>query len=234
MTPRPIANNHSDREVSDFLLRACHDLRASSRAVRVHTELILKNREAPPGSHLEQGLGFVVEGAKKLDGLIDALTGYSVALTTEAAAFHATRLDILLRAALKKLDAEIRSCGAEVTYGVLPEVNAHPERMMQVFENLLRNAIMHRGETAPRIRVDAARQPEGWLFAVRDNGPGIEESLLEKVFLPFERLKGKQAGCAGLGLTICRLIIERHGGRIWAESKPGDGATFYFVLPEEP
>ena len=234
MTPRPTGNNHSDKEVSDFLLRACHDLRASSRTVRIHSELGIKDGLAPAGSKLEQGLGFVVEGSKQLDGLIDALTGYSVALTTQAAAFQTTRLDILLRAVLRKLDAEVRNCGADVSYGALPEVNANPDRMMQVFENLIRNAIVHRGETSPRIRIDASRQPEGWLFAVRDNGPGIEASLVEKVFLPFEQLKGKQVGGAGLGLTICRLIIERHGGRIWAESKPGGGATFYFVLPEEP
>jgi signal transduction histidine kinase len=104
---------------------------------------------------------------------------------------------------------------------------------MQVFEHLIRNALLHRGDAAPRIRIEAAPHDEGWLLTVRDNGPGIEASALERIFLPFERLKGKQLGGAGLGLTTCRAIIERHGGRIWAESSPGDGATFCFVLPAE-
>jgi len=233
-SPRPPADGHSDREVSDFLFRACHDLRASSRAVRVHSELILKDGEVPAGSTLEQRLGFVVNGAKKLDVLIDSLGSYSVALATDASSFQSSPLDILLRSVLKKLDPEIRGCGGEVTSGPLPSVNGHPDRLMQLFENLIRNALVHRSEATPRVRIEAARQADGWLFTVHDNGSGMEESSLEKIFLPFERLKGKQLGGAGLGLTICRLIVERHGGRIWAESKPGEGAKFYFVLPDEP
>jgi light-regulated signal transduction histidine kinase (bacteriophytochrome) len=234
MTPLPTGIEHSDREVSDFLLRACHDLRSSSRTVRAHCELLLKDGEAAAGSTLERRLLFVTDGAKKLNALIDSLTSYSLALTTEAAKFQAVRLDILLRAVLQRLDADIRGCGAEVTYGSLPEVNGNPDRLMQVFENLTGNAIVHRGEAAPRIRIEATRQTDGWWFTVRDNGPGMEEADLERIFLPFERLRGKQHNGSGLGLTICRLIVERHGGRIWAESKPDEGATFYFTLPEEP
>jgi signal transduction histidine kinase len=234
MTPGRTSNEHSDREVSDFLLRACHDLRASSRAVRVHSELILKDGTSGPVSNLDQRLGFVVDGAKKLDALIDAITSYSVALATDTALFQTARMDILLRSVLKKLEPEVRACNAEVTYGTLPALNGNPDRLMQVFEHLIRNAIVHRADGAqPRITIDAKEDPPGWLFTIRDNGPGIEESALEKVFLPFERLKGKQLGGAGLGLAICRVIVERHGGRIWAESKAGEGATFCFVLPSD-
>ena len=107
----------------------------------------------------------------------------------------------------------------------------HPDRLMQVFEHLIRNALVHRGDAAPRVRIDAAPHDDGWQLTVRDNGPGIEPTALERIFLPFERLKGKQLGGTGLGLTICRAIVERHGGKIWAESEPGEGAVFSFVLP---
>jgi len=220
-----------DREVSEFLLRACHDLRASARAVRTHSELILKDAGAARNSGFEQRLGFIVEGAGRIDLLLDGLASYSVALQTEAASFQSTRMDVLLRCVLAKLDRQLRECGAEVVYGELPLVTGNADRLMQVFENLLRNSLAHRGQAAPRIRISAGRQAEDWLLAVRDNGLGVEAASLERIFMPFERLPGRDRVGAGLGLTICRVIVERHGGRIWAESEAGDGATFCFTLP---
>jgi len=226
-----MARSKSDREVSEFLLRACHDLRTSARTVRTNAELFLKDSGAPRTSSFEQRLGFIVEGARRIDLLLDGLASYSVALQTDAASFQATRMDVLLRLVLTKLDKELRKCGAEVTYGELPAVTGNPDRLMQVFENLLRNAVAHRGQGAPRIHISGARQAEDWLFTVRDNGPGIEAAFLESVFTPFERLQSKERWGAGLGLAICRAIVERHGGRIWAESQPDGGATLCFTLP---
>jgi light-regulated signal transduction histidine kinase (bacteriophytochrome) len=223
--------SHSDREVSEFLLRACHDLRGSARAVRTHSELFLKEAGAPETSGFEQRLGFIVEGARRVDLLLDGLASYSVALQTEAASFVSTRMDALLRSVLRKLDKELRDSGAEVVYGELPMVTGNPDRLMLLLENLLRNALAHRGQMPPRIHISACKQPEGWLFAVRDNGPGVEAAFLESIFKPFERLQHKQRWGAGLGLAICRAIVERHGGRIWAESQPESGVTFRFTLP---
>jgi light-regulated signal transduction histidine kinase (bacteriophytochrome) len=224
---------HSDREVSEFLLRACHDLRASARAVRTHSELFLKEAGAPRISGSEQRLGFIVEGARRIDLLLDGLACYSVALQTEAASFLSTPMDALLRSVLTKLDKELRDSGAEVVYGKLPIVTGNPDRLMLLLENLLRNALAHRGQVAPRIDISACKQAEGWLFAVRDNGPGVEAAFLESIFTPFERLQNKQRWGAGLGLAICRVIVERHGGRIWAESQPETGATLCFTLPSQ-
>ena len=226
--------SRSDREVSEFLLRACHDLRASARAVRTHSELFLKDAGSPRSSSFEERLGFIVEGARRIDLLVDGLASYSVALQTDAASFQSTRTDLLLRSVLTKLDKGLRDCGAEVVYGELPIVTGNPDRLMQVFENLLRNALVHRGQAAPRIHISAVKQAESWLFAVWDNGPGVEAASLESIFMPFERLQGKERVGAGLGLTICRVIVERHGGRIWAESRPDSGATlFCFTLPAQ-
>lgn len=224
---------NSDREVSEFLLRACHDLRAAARAVRTHSELFLKDAGIPRNSGVEQRLGYIVDGARRIDLLVDGLASYSVALQTDVASFQSTRMDVLLRSALKKLDKELRDSGAEVSYGELPTVTGNLDRLTQVFEHLLRNALVHRGQAIPRIQIGADKQAEGWLFTVRDNGPGLEADSLERIFMPFERLQGRERPGAGLGLAICRAVVQRHGGRIWAESQAGSGATFRFTLPAQ-
>jgi len=225
--------NKSDREMSEFLLRACHDLRSSVRTVRTHSELFLKDTGKEWASGLEQRIGFIVEGASRIDLLVDGLTRYSVALQTAAAPFQSVNLEVLLRSVLAKLHKELGDCGAEVTHSELPQVSGNPDRLMQVLENLLRNALVHRGTDPPRIDVSAGRHGEGWLVTVHDSGPGVESGALERIFLPFERLHGRTHAGAGLGLAICRVIVERHGGRIWAESQEGRGATFCFTLPEQ-
>jgi light-regulated signal transduction histidine kinase (bacteriophytochrome) len=228
-----VARSKSDREVSEFLLRACHDLRASTRAVLTNAELLVRDAGTPSSSSLERRLAFMIEGARRIDLLLDGLASYSVALQTEPASFQATRMDVLLRLVLTKLDKKLRNCGAEVVFTELPVVMGNPDRLMQLFENLLRNTLVHCGQAAPRIHISAARHAEGWLFAVRDNGPGVEADFLESIFMPFERLQGSERASAGLGLAICRVIVERHGGRIWAESQPESGATFCFTLPTQ-
>jgi light-regulated signal transduction histidine kinase (bacteriophytochrome) len=219
----------SDREVSEFLLRACHDLRGAARTVRTHSELFLKEADKRGDPAIGQRLGFIVDGSLKIDRLLDGMVHYSLALQTDPASFQSTRTDVLLRFVLQQLDKEVRSAGAEVIYADLPEVKGDPDRLMEVFENLVRNALVHRSDAPPRIEIGAARQPGEWVFSVKNNGPGVETDFLERIFLPFERLDRHGPG-AGLGLTICRAIVERHGGRMWAESRPANGSTFYFTL----
>ena len=201
--------------------------------MRTQSELLLRDPEASGNSALQQRLGLIVEGAGKLDLLLDGLAGYSVALQTNPASFQAAPMGVLLRSVLAKLTQDLRDCGAEVTYDDLPTVMGNPDRLMQLLENLLRNALVHRGQAAPHIHVSAVRQAEEWLFAVHDNGPGVDAASLQKIFLPFERLQGREHPGPGLGLAICREIVERHGGRIWAESQPGCGTTFRFTLPAQ-
>jgi signal transduction histidine kinase len=220
----------SDRAVSEFLLRACHDLRAAARAVRTHSELFAREA-AGRDAATEQRVGFIVEGAGQIDSLINGIAAYSIALQTDPASFQPVRLDVLVRNVLMKLNREIQECAATVKYADLPEVAGNPDRLMQLFENLLRNAIGHRGQASPEIEIRAQRQGEDWLLVVSDNGPGLEADALDSIFKPFERLAGRKQHGAGLGLAICRAIVERHGGRIWAESRPGEGARFHFTLP---
>jgi signal transduction histidine kinase len=198
--------------------------------VRAHSELLLRDSALPRDSDVERRIGFIVEGAKKIDSLLDGLAAYSIALQIEPGSFQPVRLDILLRTVIAKLKKDLEACSAEVEYGELPLVCGNPDRLIQLFEHLLRNAVMHRAEAAPRVSLTAAEHAEGWLITVRDNGRGVDEDSLETIFKPFERLNTENGG-AGLGLAVCREIVERHGGRIWAERPPEGGALFRFTLP---
>jgi signal transduction histidine kinase len=220
---------YSSPDFSEFLLRACHDLRAPLRAVRAHAELLL--RDEPTSTAVAERLGFIVDGARKIDLLVDALSRYSIALQISPGSFQSTSMDLVLRSALSRLDREVRANDAVVTYDKLPRVNGNPDRLIELLENLLRNALRHRGLATPSIHVAAEEQAEGWLFAVRDNGPGVEDEYLERIFEPYVRIHPELHAAAGMGLAICRVIVERHGGRIWAESRPAGGAAFFFCLP---
>src|SRR5436305_8580965 len=213
----------------EFLMRACHDLRTPMRAVLANAELLLRCPEKREGPDFERILGCILEGARKSDSLVDALSSYSLALHTQPGTFQLVKTEVLLRAVLAKLAPDLRSSRAEVTYDELPRVPGDPDRLLQLFENLLRNAIQHRGPSAPRIHVSAKKQGDAWCFAITDNGPGVDPTYLERIFRPFERLNGSSG--VGLGLAICREIVVRHGGKIWAESQPGSGCTLLFTLP---
>jgi signal transduction histidine kinase len=218
-------------EAAEFLFRLCHELRTPVRAVRSQTELLLRDLASQVTPRGGEQLGFIAGGARKLDALVDSLASYSIALQIETSSFQATPLRPMVRAVLAKLNPELQQQGAQVTFGDLPVVDGNPDRLMEVFEILVRNALVHRGEASPSIEITVDEQPEQWLFAVRDNGPGIEEPYLESIFRPFERLHGDRRG-PGLGLSTCRVIIERHGGRVWAERRPGGGTAFLFTLPK--
>ena len=146
---------NSDLDVSEFILRACHDLRSSTRAVRIYSELLLKDADGARNSTFEERLAYVLEGARKIESLLDGLTKYSLALQTDAASFQSTATDVLLRSVLMKLNKELSDCDGKVTYDELPRVTGDPDRLMQVFENLIRNSLVHRGETPPQIHIGA-------------------------------------------------------------------------------
>jgi light-regulated signal transduction histidine kinase (bacteriophytochrome) len=233
--PAPEGRLYTGQEISEFLLRACHDLRTPLRAIHAHAELLVKSGGLPAAPGTEPRLAFIVEGAAKMDQLVDGLSSYSIALRTDPGSFVITPLGVLLRTVLAKLEKELRNNQAWVTSGELPRVSCDPNRLMQLFENLLLHALRRRGQIVPRIDITAATHDKGWLFTVRDNGPCIEAADLERIFQPFARWHGEDRAGSGLALAICREIVERHGGRIWAEyrdeSGGGSGCTFLFTLP---
>jgi signal transduction histidine kinase len=221
-------------DISQFLLHTCHDLRTVLRGIRVHAELLAKESKREGAQDFADHVNPIVDGTAKLERLANGLTSYSIACQIDRSLFVYTPLEVVLRSELARLAKDLRENDALATYDPLPRVRCDPDRIQQLFENLLRNALVHRGECAPRIHVSAQEDGDSWLFAVRDNGPGIEGDYLERVFEPFERLRGQQSPGPGLGLATCRKTVENHGGKMWAESEVGRGSTFYFTLPAEP
>jgi len=220
----------ADCDTSEFLFRACHDLRTSLRSIRSHSELLLKNRHAPEQADMKS-LDFVVENARRIDRLADGFAEYAIALQIDSGSFQPTPMNVMFRTVVAMLRKEIEAGGAQVSAAELPRVAGNADRLMQVLRNLIVNALQFRGDAPPVIEISAERNGEEWEFSVRDNGPGIEAAYLETIFKPFERLEGRKHEGPGLGLAICRQIVERHGGRIWAESHLGSGSTFRFTLP---
>jgi hypothetical protein len=183
---------HTDSEWSDFLSRACHDLRGPLRAIRSHAELLIKQGAAPPGSELEGSLGFIVNGSIQAGVLIDGLTDYSLALQIDQGTFRPVPVGVILRAVLARMAAYLRENHAEVSYEKLPVLPGDADRLMQLFEQLLDYSVRQRGADDPRVWIAAESRSDDWLFRVRNNGPGMEAEILEKIFKPFARFHGKE------------------------------------------
>lgn len=209
-----------DSDLSEFLMRASHDLRAAMRAIRVHAELLRRDGHAPEIPSFEERVGFIVDGIGTIESLADELSGYSIALQTEETSFLFIQMGAVLRTALAKIERQLREQGVEVTYGGLPRVFGDPDRLAQLFQILIGNALRRHaaGACALRLHIAAEKQADDWLFSVREilsvrDGRGLDVT----VKVP--------------DLAICRMIVERHGGCLWEESKPEIGTRFLFTLP---
>jgi light-regulated signal transduction histidine kinase (bacteriophytochrome) len=166
-----------------------------------------------------------------MQALIKDLLMYA-RLGTEGRPFDPTDCSAVLQQALANLHAAIEESGATVTYESLPTIMADASQLEQVFQNLLANAIKFRSDRPPEAHVKAERGDHEWIFSVRDNGIGIHPHYAERVFVVFQRLHSRtEYPGTGIGLAICKKVVERHGGRIWVESQPGQGATFFFAIP---
>jgi light-regulated signal transduction histidine kinase (bacteriophytochrome) len=186
--------------------------------------------------HIDEKAGryifFAVDGVKRMQKLIDGLLAYS--RVSRGATFSAVDMNRACDQALLNLTLAVREAGAVVTRADLPTVFGDETQLTQVFQNLLGNAIKFTkpGE-APRVDVTAGRSGNEWLFSVRDQGIGIDPQYADRIFLIFQRLHSREEyPGTGIGLSLCKRIVERHGGRIWVDSRPGQGATFTFTIPE--
>jgi light-regulated signal transduction histidine kinase (bacteriophytochrome) len=222
-----------DPLLQSFLDRAIHDLRASARRIGISTEMLsgrLGHGLAPEGepclNHLRNGVG-------ELNSILKAMSSYSVALSAANYTFRAISLKTVLSSALAHIREPITEAGATITHTGLPEVTGDADRLREVFQHLILNALSYRTEERPRINIAADRGLDGWLITVRDNGTGFEPKYSTQVFAPFYRLHGSEIPGVGLGLTICRRVLELHQGRIWIESEKGSGTTCFFTLPAE-
>lgn len=221
----------SNAELEQFAYVASHDLQEPLRVVSSFLQLL----ERRYGDVLDdKALHFVhqaVSGAERMKTLTNDLLALS-RVSTRARSSKVISCDLVLEEVLKNLRIALEEAGGQVVVDPLPMVQADPTQLSMLFQNLVGNAIKFRGEKSPNIRIDAARKDEYWCFAVRDNGIGIAPEFAERVFVIFQRLhvQSEYSG-TGIGLAICKRIVERHGGNIWFESEPGQGSTFYFTLP---
>jgi PAS domain S-box-containing protein len=223
----------SNDELQQFAYVSSHDLQEPLRMVSSYTQLLAKRYKGRLDSDADEFIAYAVDGCNRMQGLIQDLLTYSRAGTNEKA-LHEISGEDALRVALTNLRPTIQQSGAVVTHDSLPAVTTDAPQLTQVFQNLIGNAIKYRGHEVPQVHVSATNNGgDEWIFSVRDNGLGIDPQYFERIFIIFQRLHGREEfEGTGIGLAICKKILERLGGRIWVESQPEKGSTFYFALPD--
>lgn len=221
----------SNAELEQFAVVLSHDLREPLRTVLNYARLLSERCGEQLDDRAQRYLNRVLGGAERLDRMIEGLLEFS-RVTSRNRLPAPTDAEVVFEQVCADLRGLIEGAGATVTHEPLPAVLADPTQLLRLMENLLANAIKYRGPDPPRVHVWAEPRENRWLFAVRDNGVGIEPRDRQRIFAPFQRLHcGAESPGMGLGLAVARRIVERHGGKIWVESQPGKGSTFYFTLP---
>lgn len=200
--------------------------------VASYMQLLSRRYKGKLDSDADEFIGFAVDGALRMQALINALLSYS-RVGTQGKAFERTDVERVLDGTLAGLKKAIEESGAEITRSPLPTVQADAAQIGQLFQNLVGNALKFRDHRRPVVRITAVRRENEWLFSVADNGVGFDPKDSDRIFVMFQRLHSKdEYPGTGIGLAVCKKIVERHGGRIWVESSPGEGSTFYFTLPD--
>jgi PAS domain S-box-containing protein len=225
----------SNTELQEFAYVASHDLQEPLRMVTSYLTLLARRYKGKLEQDADEFIEYAVDGAERMQGLIEALLLYS-RVNTRGKPPEPTDCEEVLKQTLNNLQVAIEEKDAEVTHDPLPGIMADDIQMVQLFQNLIGNGIKFQEEgQRPQVHISAEDQGGKWLFSFSDNGIGIDPESSERIFTIFQRLhaRGKYPG-TGIGLSVCKRIVERHGGRIWVESEPGKGATFKFTLPKTP
>ncbi|MCL5960742.1 MAG: ATP-binding protein [Chloroflexi bacterium] len=221
----------SNADLQQFAYVASHDLQEPLRMVASYVQLLARRYQGKLDSDADEFIAYAVDGATRMQVLINDLLAYS-RVGTRGRPPAATEASAALQEAMSNLQFAIEESGAEITHDALPAVQADRPQLVQLFQNLIGNSIKFHGEETPRIHVSAEPKGSDWVFSVRDNGVGIAPEYFQRIFLLFQRLHGRaEYRGTGIGLAICKRIVERHGGRIWVESEVGRGSIFYFSLP---
>ncbi|EFO82113.1 sensory transduction histidine kinase [Oscillochloris trichoides DG-6] len=223
----------SNADLEQFAYVASHDLQEPLRGVIGMLQLLHERYQGRLDSRADQYIALAIDSANRMQALINDLLLFS---RVERRNQIFTQMDAAaaLEHAMANLQVVIQESGAEITYDPLPQIYADSTQITQLFQNLLSNAIKFRDEAPPRIHISAQRRSNAWVFAVRDNGIGIAPDHVERIFIIFQRLHPRQAyPGTGIGLAICKKIVERHGGQIWVNSHLGHGATFFFTIPDQ-
>jgi len=220
----------SNEDLKQFALVAAHDLQEPIRTVASFAQLLAVRYEGKLDPSADEYINHIVSGAHRMSRLVEDLLTFAQ-LSTRPTVLSSQDSEVMLGTAQFNLAAKIRETGAVVTHDALPRVMADQMQIIQVFQNLISNAIKYRSAAPPSVHVSARVEAAECVFCVRDNGIGFKQEYADRIFGLFKRLHGKEVPGTGIGLANCRKILERHGGRIWAEAEEGVGAAFYFSLP---
>jgi light-regulated signal transduction histidine kinase (bacteriophytochrome) len=218
--------------LQQFAYAASHDLKEPLRTITTCLQLVRRNYSGQVlGKEAGELMDGAVAGAQRMNALVEALLEYSQAGEVAESAIEPVRVDQVVGDAIADLQSAITETGATVSIGQLPEVTANPLHLGRIFQNLISNALKYRSDQSPRIAVSASENGIGWIFTVEDNGIGIQPEYHAQIFGISKRLHGIEYPGTGIGLAICKKIVDRHGGSIWVESEVGKGSRFSFTLP---
>lgn len=220
----------SNRDLEQFAYVASHDLQEPLRTVTSYAQLLARKYQGNLDAKADKYINYIVEGAARMQQLIEDLLEFS-RVGTRAKQLVPTDCENVLNQVLENLKIAIAESRTRVTHDALPTVMGDETQLIQLFQNLIANAIKFRREEPPRVYISVEQREKEWLFSIRDNGIGIETEYFDRIFTIFQRLHSKsEYPGTGIGLTVCKKIVERHGGHIWVESEPSAGTTFHFTI----
>lgn len=220
----------SNRDLEQFAYVASHDLQEPLRTVTSYAQLLARKYQGNLDAKADKYINYIVEGAARMQQLIEDLLEFS-RVGTRAKKLVPTNCENVINQVLENLKIAIAESRTRVTHDPLPTVMGDETQLIQLFQNLIGNAIKFRGEEVPRVYISVEQREKEWLFSIRDNGIGIETEYFDRIFTIFQRLHSKsEYPGTGIGLAVCKKIVERHGGRIWVESEPSAGTTFHFTI----
>lgn len=232
LTAQAAELTRSNQDLAQFAYVASHDLQEPLRMVGSYLELLSRRYKGRLDHEADEFIGFAVDGAMRMKGLINDLLGYSRAGSTPLK-WQRFDVAVMLEGVLASVGPHLKETGGAIDVGPMPIITGDALQLERVFQNLIDNALKYHSEAPPRIRITATSTGKGWQFAVVDNGIGIDPRFGEQIFEIFKRLHGRdQYSGTGIGLAVTKLVIERHGGRIWVEPGEGGGSVFYFTIPE--
>ncbi len=226
--------SRSNAELQQFAYVAAHDLQEPLRIVTSYVDMLSQKMEGNLDPKSQKYMAYIVDAASRMQALIRDLLSFA-RVDKQARSLVPVDSNDIFQDAVSNLKQTIEEAGATITASALPRIRADRAQLAQVLQNLLANAVKFRGQEPPAVHVSASPDGNSWVFSVKDNGIGIDPKFADRIFIIFQRLHGMgEYPGTGIGLAICKKVIERHGGRIWFESEPGKGSTFFFTIPIRP